>query len=78
MKSLDIQKLIFLKSQNDDGPTKIFNYLSGIIGLTTVKRWFKMIKETGSINLSKPSGRPHTVRTKETIKKMKQQLQRKK
>ena len=78
MKSLDIQKLVFSKFQNGVGPTKIFNDLNGIIGLSTVKRWCKIIKETGSINLSKPSGRPCTVRTKAAIKKVKQQLQREK
>ena len=78
MKSKDLQNVVALKHQNGDDPTNIFRHLDGVIGLTTVKRWYKMIDETGSINLSVPSGRPHTARTNANIKKVKQKLQRKK
>ena len=78
MKSLDMQKLVLSKFQSGDGPTKIFNDLNGTIGLSTVKRWCKMITETGSINLSKSPGRPRTARTKIAINKVKQQLRSKK
>jgi transposase len=78
MKSLDMQKLVLSKFQSGDGPTKIFNDLNRIIGLSTVKRWCKMITETGSINLFKSPGRPRSARTKAAINKVKQQLQRKK
>ena len=50
MKSEDLQKLVLLKHQNGDYPTKIFHDLNGILSLETIKRWCGMIKETGSIN----------------------------
>jgi len=78
MKSEDLQKVVALKHQNGDNPTKVFRDLNGVIGLTTIKRWYKMIDETGSINLSVSSGRPRTARTNANIKKVKQKLQRKK
>ena len=49
-----------------------------VIDLTTIKRWYKMIDETGSIHLSVSLGRPRTARTNANIKKVKQKLQRKK
>ena len=78
MKSKDLQNAVALKHQNGDNPTNVFRDLNGVIGLTTVKRWYKMIDETGSINLSVSSGRPRTARTNGNIKKVKQKLQRKK
>jgi transposase len=78
IKSEDLQKVVALKNQNGDNPTKVFRDLNGIIGLTTIKRWYKMIDETGSINLSVSSARPRTARTNANIKKVKQKLQRKK
>jgi hypothetical protein len=52
MKSEDLQKLVTLKQQNGDNPTKVFHDLNGLVSLRTIKRWYKMINETGSINLS--------------------------
>ena len=78
MKSEDLQKVVALQHQNGDNPTKVFRDLNGVIGLRAVKRWYKMIDETGSINLSVSSGRPRTARTNANIKKVKQKLQRKK
>lgn len=78
MKSEDLQKLVLLKHQNGDNPTKVCRDLNGVIGLRTIERWYKMINETGSINLSVSSGRPRTARTNANIKKVKQKLQRKK
>ncbi|CAF3930185.1 unnamed protein product [Rotaria sp. Silwood2] len=78
MKSEDLQKLVLLKHQNGDNPTKVFRDLNGVIGLRTITTWYKMINETGSINLSVSSGHPRTARTNANIKKVKQKLQRKK
>ncbi|CAF1949018.1 unnamed protein product [Rotaria magnacalcarata] len=75
MKSEDLQKLIILKHQNGDYPTKIFRDLNGILSLTTIKRWCGMIDETGSINLRYSPGRPRTARTKGAINKVKKKLQ---
>lgn len=78
MKSEDLQKLVALKHQNDDHPTKVFRDLNRIISLATIKRWYKMVDETGSINLSVSSGRPRTARTQAAINKAKRKLQQKK
>lgn len=78
MKSKDLQKVVFSKFQNGDRPTKIFKDLSGVLSLETVKRWCKMIKETGAIELSSPPGRPRIIRTPGTIQKVKNRLKRKK
>ena len=78
MKSKDLQNVVALKHQNGDNPTNVFRDLNGVIGLTTIKRWYKIIDETGSINLSVSSGRPRTARNNANIKKVKQKLQRKK
>ena len=51
MKSVDLQNIVKSKHQSGDGVTKIFKDLSGELSLSTIKRWFKMINETGSIKL---------------------------
>ena len=78
MKSKDLQKLVLSKYEEGEGPSEIFRHLNGVLCLRTVKRWCKMIRETGSIELSKSSGRSPTIRTKESIKKVKHCLNRKK
>ena len=78
MKSKDLQKLVLSKYENGEGPSKIFRHLNGVLCLRTVKRWCKMIRETGSIELSTSPGRSPTIRTKESIKKVKHRLNRKK
>ena len=60
MKSKDIQKLVLSKYED---PSEIFQYLNGTVSLITIKRWCKMIRETGTIQLSKSSARPRTIRT---------------
>ena len=76
MKSEDLQKLVLLKHQNGDYPTKIFHDLNGILSLETIKRWCGMIKETDSINLRYSPGRPRIARTKGAINKAKRKLQK--
>ncbi|CAF4548167.1 unnamed protein product, partial [Rotaria sp. Silwood2] len=71
MKSKDLQKVVFSKYENGDYPTKIFRDLNGALRLNTIKRWCKMIDETGSINLTTVPGRPRTIRTKSAINKVK-------
>ncbi|CAF4432281.1 unnamed protein product [Rotaria magnacalcarata] len=63
MKSKDLQKLVFCKYEQGDGPTKIFRDLNGFVGLRTVNRWCKMIRGTGSIQLSTSPGAPRLART---------------
>ena len=76
MKSEDLHQVVVLRYQNDDNPRKVFPDFRRVIGLTTIKRWYKMIDETGSINLSVSSNRPYIARTNANIKKVKQELQR--
>ena len=76
MKSEDLHQVVVLRHQNDDNPRKVFPDLRGVIGLTTIKRWYKMIDEIGSTNLSVSSSRPRIDRTNANMKKVKQELQR--
>ena len=72
MKSKDLQKLILSKYEVGQTPKKIFEDLNGAVSHQTVKQWCKMIRKTGVIDLSKPSGCHRTVRTKvvmQTIKR---------
>ena len=78
MRSKDLQKLVLSKYKNGDRPTVIFRHLNGAIGLRTVERGCKIIRETGSIDLSKLSRRPCVIRTKGMIQKIKNRLKRKK
>ena len=78
MKSKDLQKLVLSKYEKGEGPSEIFRHLNGALCLRTVKRWCKMIREAGSIELSTSPGRSRTIRTKESIKKVKHRLNRKK
>ena len=64
MKSLDLQEIVKCKHQNGDSVSKISNDLSGVISLSTIKRWVKMLDETGAIKLGKSPGRPRIARTK--------------
>ena len=78
MKSKDLQKLVLSKYEKGEGRSEIFRHLNGALCLRTVKRWCKMIGKTGSIELSTSPGRSRTIRTKESIKKVKHRLNRKK
>ena len=71
MKSKDRQKLVLSKYEVGQTPKKIFQDLNGAVSYRTVKRWCKMIRETGAIDLSKSSGCHRTVRTKAAIQKIK-------
>ena len=78
MKSKDLQKLVLSKYKKGEGSLEIFRHLNGALCLRTVKRWCKMIREAGSIELSTSPGRSPTIRTKKSIKKVKHRLNRKK
>ena len=78
MKSKDLQKLVLSKYGKGEGRSEIFRHLNVYYVFKTVKRWCKMICETGSIELSTFSGRSSIIRMKESIKKVKNRLNRKK
>ena len=69
-----MQQVVLSKYQKGDGIMKVFQDLKGTISLSTIKRWCRRILESGSINLSKPSGLPRIIRTKETVEKVKTRL----
>ncbi|CAF3318649.1 unnamed protein product [Rotaria socialis] len=71
MKSKDMQEVGKAKFENGDGPTKIYRDLAGVVSLQTIKLWIKKVRNTGSIELSSPPGRPRTARTKANILKAK-------
>ena len=71
MNSKDLQKIVLSKYEAGQTPKKICQNLNGAVSYRTVKRWCKMIWETGAIDLSKPSGCHRTVRTKADIQKIK-------
>ena len=77
MKSKDLQSIVLSKYHKGDTPTEIFRDLNGAIGLSTIKRWFQMIRRSGSIQLTGTCGGPRIVRTKENIQKVKNRLRRK-
>ena len=67
MKSKVLQQVVFRKYEDGDS-------LSSFKWVATIKRWCKMIRETGSIQLSTPSGGPRFARTSKTIEKVKHKL----
>ena len=77
MKSKEFQILAFSKYEKGEDPSKIFRYLDGALCLRTVKQWCKMVRETGSIELSTFCDSSRIIRTKESLKKLKDRLNRK-
>ena len=70
MKSKDLQKLVLSKYEAGQIPKKIFQDLNDAVSYSKIKRWCKMIRETGAIDLSKPSACHRTFRTKTAIQKI--------
>ena len=62
MKSKDPQKLVLSKYEARQTLKKIHEDFNGVVSYPTVKRWCKKIRETGTIDLSKPSVCHTTVR----------------
>ena len=77
MKSKDVQKLVLSKYESSGGPSEIFQDLNGTPNLITIKSWCKMVRETSTIQLSKSPDPPRTFRTKESTRKVKTRLNRK-
>ena len=58
--------------------TSLIRHLNGAIGVRTIERWCKIIRKTDLIDLSKQSGRPCVLCSKEIIQKIKTRLKLKK
>ena len=71
MKCKDLQTLVLSKYEAGQTPKKIFEDLNGAMSYPTLKRWCKMVRKTGTIDLSNPSGCHRTVSTKAPIQKVK-------
>ena len=71
MKSKDLQNLVLSKYKDGQSCIKIHEDLHGSVGLSTVERWCKMIRDTGKITLFKSTGRLRTVRTAANLRKVK-------
>ena len=71
MKSKDLQKLVLSKYEAEQTPKKVFEDLNDAMSYPSVKRWCKMIRETGAVDSSKPSACYRTVHTKAPVQKIK-------
>lgn len=74
MKSKDMQGVVLSKYEKGEAPKKIFQDLNGAVSYRTIERWCKMIRESGTIDLSRPPGCHRTVRTKAAIQKIKKRV----
>ena len=52
MKGEDLQKLVLSKYVKGEPSTKIFEDFNGFVSSRTIRQWCKMVRETGTINLS--------------------------
>ena len=77
MKHKVLQQVVFCKYEDGDDPTRTFRDLNGCLGLSTIKKWCKMIRDTGSTQLSTPSGDLRFARSSETIQEVKHKLSQK-
>ena len=71
MKSKDLLKLVLSRYEAGQTQQEIFDDLNVAVSYLTVKRWCKMIRETGAIDLSKSPSCHRTVRTKAPLQKIK-------
>ena len=78
MKGEDLQKLVLSKYEKGELSTKIFKDLNGFVSSPTIRRWCKMVRETGTINLSHSLDRSRIIRTKGMIQKVKKRMKYKK
>ena len=76
MKSNDLQNLVLSKYKDGQSCIKIHEDFHGLVGLSTVERWYKMIRDTRKIMLFKSTGLLRTVRTAANIRKVKHQHDR--
>jgi hypothetical protein len=76
MKRKDLEKIVFSKYRNGDGPAKIHGDQHNGRPLNTVKRCFKMISETSAIELLNSLGYLRTIRTPAATEKVKHRMNR--
>ena len=62
MNSKELRNIVLSKYQNGDTPTDIPHDLNGGISLATIKRWYQMIYQSGSIQLLGTRDGPRIVR----------------
>ena len=76
MKSKDMQRVLLSKYEKGDGAAKIFQDLNNTISLSMIERWCRRVRQSSSINLSKPPGCPRIIQTNQAIEKVKTPLNR--
>lgn len=72
-----MQDVVLLKLQAGQSPSQISKDLCNAISERTLREWKSRYLKTGEIHLKKPPGLVGTVRTKNTITKVKKTFQRK-
>ena len=77
MKGEDLQKLVLYKYEKGEPSTKIFEDLNGFVSSRTIRRWCKMVREIGTVNLSHSLARPRIIRAKGMIQKVRKRMKRK-
>ena len=65
----DLKKLVLSRYEKGESSSEIFLHWSGALCPRIVRRWCKIIRESGSLELSTSPGRSLIIRTKELIKK---------
>ena len=75
MKSKDLQNLVLSKYKDGQSCIKIHEDLHGSVGLSTVERWCKMIRDTGKITLFKSTCRLRTATNIHKVKHRHDRLQ---
>lgn len=74
MKSKELQNLVLRLHNENHSNREISKMLRNQVSHTTINEWIRRFKESGTISLRKPSGRPRSIRTKNMIRKVKQHL----
>ena len=71
MKSKDLRNRVLSKYKDGQSCTKFYEDLHDSVGLLTIERWCKTIRDTSWIILFKSTDHPRTVRAKANIRKIK-------
>ena len=70
MKSKDLQNRVLSAYKDGQSCKKIHENLHGSLGLSTIERWCKMIRDTSRLTLLKSACRLRTIKTKSNVPKV--------
>ncbi|CAF1250856.1 unnamed protein product [Rotaria sordida] len=74
VKSHDLRDVALAHYKNGKKAPEIANALANKVHRSTIHRWLRRYKKSGSINVKPRSGRPRTGRTKKFINQVKRRL----